>query len=155
MRDWPYYKVSAPNGYTTESWMFMRGTWGEQIHFPLADGVELAARTICYPRKSNGFQSCHLVIDIKNPNSIKIAFKNWDFIARDPSNHKIRYNGIPSRIEQNPGFLVIVRLNSTPKEFELILPNIIIKGKEQSIPPMIFQYEDSFPYQFDPWIGNY
>ena len=155
--DWPYYKASVPGGYTTESRMFMRGTWGEQAHLPLVHGAKLTVRTICYPRESSGFQSCNLVITLVNPSSNKINFTEGEFIVRDPSNHEIRFDTRTSRKENGVTLLLFVHLSykKPPREFELLLPDIAINSNVQEIPAIKFQYEDSFPYQFDLWLSNY
>lgn len=129
--------------------MFMRGTWGEQAHYPLGHGAQITARAICYPREPNGFQPCHLVINILHPNEIKIDFKEGEFIVRDPSNHEHRFdtrNWSREYSKLTGTILIIVYLGykKSPGEFELLLPDIAVNNNVHVIPAFRFKYEDTF-----------
>ena len=156
IKDWPYYKASVPGGYTTESNMFMRGTWGEKAHLPLVQGAELTVRTICYPRETGGFQPCHLIINIDNQSTNKINFAEGEFIVRNPSNHEIRFDSGTWSREYGATIIIFVDLSYkiTPRKFELLLPDIAVNGEVRVVPAIQFQYEDSFPYQFVLWFAN-
>jgi len=170
IRKWPHYEVTVPGGYVTETRMFMRGTWGEQAHLPIRNDAELAVRTICYPPEPDGYQHCHLIIELRTKRPMQISFNEGAFVARQPSNHETRFDSGPSRTiradcsaEQFAEDTwcvavtapVLLDYEQPPRQFELLIPSITIEGEELTVPPIRFEYDDSFAYQFVPWITNF
>ena len=167
---WPYYKASAPGAHVTETLMLMRLTWGEQVHLPVGDGAEVAARAICYPPEPSGYQGCHLIIDLLIQKPMKISFTEGPFVARDPSNHEIRfYSGKPGEYSGNcpaaqfeEQFWCVAAKASVhldyevpPRQFELLIPGVTINDENVVVPPIKFEYYDFLAYQFVPWIVNF
>ena len=162
--DWPHYSVTLNGGYTTESgWIPTRGTWGEQAHIPLSHNSELTVRSICYPRESEGNQHCHLVVRVESQTPINAEIDEKQIIARDPANHDQHYvtrislpRGYPQSNSTNPISIgVFLDYSEPPREFELLIPNIVVNGSTHAIPSIRFQYEDTFPYQLVPWFANF
>jgi len=139
--------------------MFMGGTSRETAHLPVVQGVELTATAICYPRESDNFQPCHLIIRLDNHSSNEINFTEGKVFVRDPYIHSIDFAGRATIKKFDVTLLIRVDLKykTTPREFELLLPDIAINDDVQVIPAIKFQYEDSFPYQYQfiPWFANY
>ena len=150
--------------------MFMRLTWGEQVHLPVGEGAELAGRAICYPPEQGGYQPCHVIIDLLIQKPMKIAFAGGSFIARDPSNHSIRFgsnrpgeysvNCAPEAFGEQAWCVAakaIVHLvyEMPPREFELLIPGVTINDKNFVVPPIRFEYDDFLAYQFVPLVVNF
>ena len=167
---WPHYKASAPGGYVTETLMFMRLTWGEQVHLPLEEGAELAARAICYPPEPNGYQGCHVIIDLLIQKPMTVSFTEGSFIARHPVNHEIRFgfgrysgysgNCPPSKFDGRfwcvtKKATVYLNYETPPRQFELLIPGVTIGEEHIDVPPIKFEYDDFLAYQFVPWIVNF
>ena len=167
---WPHYNASAPGAHVTETLMFMRLTWGEQVHLPVVEGAELAARAICYPPEQGGYQPCHLIIDLLIQRPMNIAFAEGSFIARDPSNHDIRFganrpgeyhgNCAPEAFEAQAWCVaakasVLLVYEMPPREFELLIPGVNINDKNFVVPAIRFEYDDFLAYQFVPLVVNF
>ena len=170
VQKWPHYNASAPGAHVTETLMFMRGTWGEQVHLPVGDGAELAARAICYPPQPGGNQGCHLIIDLMIQRPTNISFTGGAFVARDPSNHEIRFDSgkpyeypgnCPAAEFEEQSWCVAMKASVQldyelpPRLFELLIPGVTIDGENVVVPPIQFEYDDFLAYQFVPWIVNY
>lgn len=177
IEDWPYYKVSATGASVTRTSLLMRGNLGELLHFPLAEGAELTAKSNCYPREESGFQHCNLIVTLQVQMPMEIAFTEGAFLARAPSEPEIllgsirfrrSYPDCPPNIDE-PWCTrehVVVELDYTkarplvlrgfpPREIELLVPPVIVDERVIAVPAIGFTYEDSFPYQLVPLFANY
>lgn len=167
---WPHYKASAPGAHVTEKLMFMRLTWGEQVHVPLVDGAELAARAICYPPKQGGHQPCHLIVDLKIQEPMQISFTEGPIVARHPSDHGIRFasGGYDLRVgncraEEFEAHAWCTAVSTgvhldyemPPSVFELLVPGVTINDENIVVPPIRFEYDDFLAYQFVPLLVNF
>lgn len=167
---WPHYKASAPGAHVTEKMMFMRLTWGEQVHLPLADGAELAARSICYPPAQGGYQPCHLIVELRIRKAMEISFTRGLIVARHPADLGIRFasGGYDTRIGNCPteafeahawctavSTSVHLDYEMPPSVFELLVPGVTINDENIAVPPIRFEYDDFLAYQFVPLLVNF
>lgn len=167
VEDWPYYAAYMPGGVTIEGSRFMRGTWGDEVRFPIAEDAELSARSICYPREQDGNQPCRISVSLIHPGPGGISFEGGAFIARDPDDPETRFDGrwvkcrydgdcfISPTLPTQESVGIDLSYERPPELFELIVPLVKLSGRTYAIPPISFRYEDTFPYQIVPLLANY
>ena len=151
VQEWPHYNVSAPGAYVTDTFALMRLTLGERVHLPLADGAELTAVAVCYHPEPGGNQPCGLIVNLLVQEPMNIAFAGGPFIARDPSDHAIRFDAGASYLgrtactasqlaEQSWCTAVSTRVHlayeAPPRQIVLLVPDVIINDEAMAVPPI-------------------
>jgi len=167
IEDWPYYSASMPGGRTVELNRLFRGTWGDEVVYPLTPNAHLSARAICYPRQSDGHQPCRVVIELVSPDPQTIGFVHGQFVVTAPADLPQPWlagvracrRGGECFVSPSPPIQESVALDLEyalpPTTFEVTVPNVALNGHRFSPPTITFRYQDTPPHQIVPLFSNY
>ena len=139
--DWPYYEPYVLGGKVIN-----RGgpLYRKSVEVLILSDVKINAMTLCGPRKSDGYQGCHILIERFYP----AKFAKQEFVVRDRDNPEVRYDAKTWETSGfSPGGKITLTINLNyempPKQFILQLPPLIIDGKPHKIPEILFTYKEN------------